>query len=259
LLPLKLAAARAMRYALNMLRRLLGLACVLFGLVTLLDALFVAAPASAETTSREAHHAAHHDHACRLQSPQRFLERRSFVKKGQLLAKGNQRAVDYRVEHYGTIPSLGLVRHGEKTVASQIVSTTFMGLPVRMHEKIVPALHCVQEHIRRTCTKKGERYTPKAIGGYRDHNTYRGGEVSNHMFGIAIDIDPARNPCCGCVKPWPSNPLCKKHVKSIYGRIGLTRCWVHSFERYGFYWLGNDTLRDTMHFEFLGNPDRIRR
>lgn len=180
------------------------------------------------------------------------------MKNGRLLGKRNQRAIDYRVEHYGTIPSLGLERHGEKTVASQITSTTFMGLPIRVHEKIVPALHCVEARIRRTCNGRRERYVPKAIGGYRDHNTYRGGEVSNHMFGIAIDIDPHRNPCCRCVSPWPDNPICKKHAKSIYDKTSLTRCWVHAFERYGFYWLGRSNLQDTMHFEFLGNPDHIR-
>jgi hypothetical protein len=37
----------------------------------------------------------------------------------------------------------------------------------------------------------------------------------------------------------------------------MPECWVHAFERYGFYWLGHDVLRDTMHFEFLGDPARI--
>ena len=37
----------------------------------------------------------------------------------------------------------------------------------------------------------------------------------------------------------------------------MPECWVHAFERFGFYWLGHDVLRDTMHFEFLGDPDRI--
>jgi hypothetical protein len=32
---------------------------------------------------------------------------------------------------------------------------------------------------------------------------------------------------------------------------------VDTFERFGFYWLGNDVLEDTMHFEFLGDPDKI--
>ena len=34
---------------------------------------------------------------------------------------------------------------------------------------------------------------------------------------------------------------------------------MHAFERYGFYWLGHDVLMDTMHYEFLGDPDKIRR
>ncbi|QUS47068.1 hypothetical protein F1331_25700 [Salmonella enterica subsp. enterica serovar Dessau] len=25
----------------------------------------------------------------------------------------------------------------------------------------------------------------------------------------------------------------------------------------GFYWLGHDVLQDTMHFEFLGDPDKV--
>ena len=43
-----------------------------------------------------------------------------------------------------------------------------------------------------------------------------------------------------------------------FERTELPRCWIDTFERYGFYWLGRDPqLRDTMHFEFLGNPERI--
>jgi hypothetical protein len=88
-------------------------------------------------------------------------------------------------------------------------------------------------------------------------NTYRGGEVTNHIYGIAIDIDSAINTCCGCVKPWNEAPACKRPSKSEYDRMAMPECWVHAFERYGFYWLGHDVLRDTMHFEFLGDPDRI--
>ena len=36
----------------------------------------------------------------------------------------------------------------------------------------------------------------------------------------------------------------------------LPKCWIDAFEHYGFYWLGRDPdLRDTMHFEFLGDPE----
>jgi len=53
------------------------------------------------------------------------------------------------------------------------------------------------------------------------------------------------------------HPLCKRSVESIYERMKMPSCWVHVFERFGFYWLGHDRLQDTMHFEFLGDPDRI--
>jgi hypothetical protein len=43
----------------------------------------------------------------------------------------------------------------------------------------------------------------------------------------------------------------------VWEKTSLPRCWVEAFERYGFYWLGRDQLEDTMHFEFLGDPDRI--
>ena len=82
--------------------------------------------------------------------------------------------------------------------------------------------------------------------GIRYKNTYRGGEVTNHIYGIAIDIDPAINTCCGCVPPWNDAPACKKPAKTEYDRMAMPECWVHAFERYGFYWLGHDTLRDTM-------------
>jgi hypothetical protein len=126
-----------------------------------------------------------------------------------------------------------------------------------VHEKIVPALRCVERRIQKTCKDSDERYTARAVGGFRHDNSYRGGEVSNHLFGIAVDIDPDRNPCCGCVEPWPSHKLCKDTSKSIYEKTELPRCWINAFERYGFYWLGRDDLEDTMHFEFLGDPDRI--
>jgi hypothetical protein len=41
--------------------------------------------------------------------------------------------------------------------------------------------------------------------------------------------------------------------------LELPRCWIDTFERYGFHWLGHDKLEDTMHFEFLGDPGRIIR
>ncbi|MEZ4372599.1 MAG: M15 family metallopeptidase [Polyangiaceae bacterium] len=194
---------------------------------------------------------------CRYQSPKKFMVRSSFVKNNQILPGPHQRAVKYRAENYGYIPGFNLEKYAGASVAEQVTGMKFMGLPIQIHEKLEPALTCVEHRIKQSCKDDDEKYTAKGIGGLRVSNTYRGGEISNHLFGIAIDIDTGRNPCCGCVDPWPDHPLCKKKAKSIYERTSLTRCWIDSFEKYGFYWLGRDTLMDTMHFEFLGDPDRI--
>jgi hypothetical protein len=125
-----------------------------------------------------------------------------------------------------------------------------------VHQKIVPALACVEREIKRACGDD-ERYEPHAVTGFRDRNTFRGGEITNHLYGIALDIDPEQNPCCHCVEPWSQAPQCTKEVKSPFERAAMPACFIHSFERFGFYWLGRDMLEDTMHFEFLGRPEKV--
>lgn len=189
--------------------------------------------------------------ACNEQAPQDFLVRGNFLK----VATGNQRAIQYRTEQYGYFKGFGHAPPDAQPPSAQVVSTTFMGLPIKMHRKVVPALACVEKEIAHSCAD--HKYTPHALAGIRFRNTYRGGEVTNHAYGIAIDVDPDINTCCGCVKPWSDAPACKRAGKSEYDHMAMPECWVHAFERFGFYWLGHDVLRDTMHFEFLGDPDKI--
>jgi hypothetical protein len=191
--------------------------------------------------------------ACNEQAPQDFLIRGNFLKQHD----GNERAIQYRTEQYGYFKGFGHPSRDAQPPTTQVVSTSFMGLPVRMHRKVVPALACVEKEIERACVD--HPYTPHALAGIRYRNTYRGGEVTNHAYGIAIDIDPSMNTCCGCVPPWNDAPACKRPGKNEYDHMAMPECWVHAFERFGFYWLGHDVLKDTMHFEFLGDPDKISR
>jgi len=199
-------------------------------------------------------------HACPIQKPQKFLIRSSFVRHGALSEAAHERALRYRAEQYGNVEGFGLERYNKEKAYSNAVNVHFMGLPLQIHKKVAPALRCVERTIRRTCTGPHERYVPRAIGGFRLANTYRGSEISNHLFGIAIDIDPDRNPCCGCVAPWPNHPACRAPSDTVFEQTALPRCWIDAFEHFGFYWLGRDPdLRDTMHFEFLGDPELIAR
>jgi hypothetical protein len=226
------------------------------GLVTLGFASFGESP-SAEAKERGARAKGVFEYGCRVQAPQKFLMRRSFLHKGILDMKKQTAAVRYLTERYGRVDSEATSQWSQTSALTHAKTVRFMGLPVSVHAKIAPALACVEKRIQKTCTGKS-RYTPRAVGGFRAANTYRGAEVSNHLFGIAIDIDPDKNPCCGCVDPWPSNPICK-NPGPVLKRTALTKCWIRSFERFGFDWLGHDTLEDTMHFEFLGDPDRIKK
>jgi len=196
------------------------------------------------------------ENGCRVQSPQKSLERRNYMVTGVIDIKKQSAAVKYLAERYGHVNDDVTRRFNGKSALSSATAVRFMGLPITVHSKIAPALACVEKRIQNTCAAKSP-YKPKAIGGFRGANTYRGVEVSNHLFGIALDIDPDRNPCCGCVDPWPNHPKCKKASKSPYDRADMPKCWIQAFERYGFDWLGHDKLEDTMHFEFLGDPDRI--
>ena len=189
---------------------------------------------------------------CRPQAPQPFLQRDHYVLQGSLSPGAHEKALRYRTEHYGYVEGFGSRAWNAHEPKDFAQTTTFAGLRLLVHKKIVDPLHCVEREIQRAC--RAAPYQPKAMGGFRDHNTYRGGEVTNHLYGIAIDIDPDRNPCCHCVKPWSDEPRCARQVHSPYERAALPPCWIHSFERFGFYWLGHDELEDTMHFEFLGIP-----
>ena len=78
-------------------------------------------------------------------------------------------------------------------------------------------------------------------------------------YGIAIDIDPEKNVCCGCVGPWPRSPRLSAHVDDSKSAWRCPPAGSKRFERFGFYWLGRDELEDTMHFEFLGDPSKIKK
>jgi hypothetical protein len=213
-------------------------------------------------TETRARSAPHQQTECNEQQPQTFLMRHTYVAAPNApLAEREARkalhraALEYRSRHYGRLPDMGDPAWNEHTPRHFIRLGTFFGQRVWMNEQVLTALGCVEETIRLRCR---ESYTVQAVSGWRERSTFTNGEVSNHNYGIAIDLDPGKNPCCGCVPAISDRPLCRRPVASPFDRTPIPKCWVDQFERFGFYWLGYDALEDTMHFEFLGDPERIR-
>lgn len=200
---------------------------------------------------------------CNEQEPQDFLIRANWLTRRGMDAdevrrrRGiAQQAVRYRTEKYGYFQGFGSQSWNDRTPMQNAVGLRLFDRPVRLNQRIVAAARCAEQEIARSCQ---DDYAPSRLSGIRDRNTYHNGEVSNHVYGIAIDLDPRENTCCNCVKEWRLHPLCQETPSSIFDRMVMPECWVRSFEKYGFYWLGHDSLMDTMHFEFLGDPDRILR
>jgi hypothetical protein len=201
---------------------------------------------------------------CNEQPPQDFLIRGNYRWRADATPEDRVRqramhraAVEYRTRRYGWVEGAGDRSWNARDPKAYARDGKLFGVGVQMNERVLVALGCVEETIRQRCADTP--YQPEVLDGLRSRNTFHDDEVSNHLYGIAIDIDPNKNPCCGCVPPLSEWPRCKVPVSSPFERTGIPRCWVESFERFGFYWLGHDVLEDTMHFEFLGDPDRILR
>jgi len=205
--------------------------------------------------------AASEEIACNPQDPQDFLIRSNWTTKVWMerdeirdRRRVHARAVRYRTENYGYFQGFGQSEWNARAPLENATGLRLFDRPIRLNERIVAAARCAEQEIARTCE---DDYQPRRLSGIRDRNTYHNGEVSNHVYGIAIDLDPQQNTCCNCVKEWREHPLCQAVPETIFERMVMPECWVRSFEKYGFYWLGHDRLMDTMHFEFLGDPEHI--
>ncbi len=199
---------------------------------------------------------------CNEQRAQAFLMRSTYIQQHGLSPEMvsqrkqlHQAAIEYRTRHYGLVDGFGDILMNSRPPYDYSSDGRFFGIHVRMNSRVLVALGCVEEQIKQSCPNTP--YVPLVLDGLRARNTFHNNEVSNHLYGIAIDIDPARNACCHCVAPARDAPICRKPAKTPFDHAEIPPCWVGAFEKYGFYWLGHDVLEDTMHFEFLGDPNQI--
>ncbi len=143
---------------------------------------------------------------------------------------------------------LGEYGSSQNEVRSNLVKTKLFDRDIYVNKRVAKAFACVQKEIEQ-CQEAGG-YDIDSIGTY-NWRTVRGSRtrLSAHSFGIAVDINPDRNPMC------PGWPNCAHEQVLI---TDIPECVVQAFKRYGFEWGGDwQTRKDPMHFEYHGEPEQV--
>jgi hypothetical protein len=157
---------------------------------------------------------------------------------------GPIRAVEVENEDPGRIRVEALLEatYGAPPAASaRQVRIRFLGMPVRVHEKIVPALVRVAERItraRRADVGLG-RFLRKLSGGFAARKIAGTARTSAHAFGIAVDLDKSQSDYWRWQKGKP-----------LRWRNRFPQAIIDAFESEGFIWGGRWYHYDTMHFEY---------
>ena len=105
---------------------------------------------------------------------------------------------------------------------------TFHGMNYTVNSQVAPVFQAFLTSLWRM------GYKPKSIGGYSDRNIAGTNVKSLHSYGLAIDIDPSRNPVT-----WNG-----QNITALPPGVGALAA------KYGLMWGGSwkGSKRDTMHF-----------
>jgi hypothetical protein len=157
---------------------------------------------------------------------------------------GPIRAVEIENEDPGRarVEALLIATYGGPAAAvARQVRVRFQGMPVRVHEKIVPALARVDERIERA--RKADaglgRFLHRLSGGFAVRKIAGTDRTSAHAFGIAIDLDKSESDYWRWQKQKP-----------LRWRNRFPQAIIDAFEAEGFIWGGRWYHYDTMHFEY---------
>lgn len=116
-----------------------------------------------------------------------------------------------------------------------LTSFNLFGHDITVNERIIDSLKTIQDEVNALNTG----YTFDDIQGYNLRWKRFGGGMSLHSWGIALDINPLRNPYQGNI----DGPTSTDIPQPI----------IDTFKKHGFFWGGDwEGYRDAMHFEWYG-------
>ncbi len=127
----------------------------------------------------------------------------------------------------------------EEEVLSQLVEVELQGWPVWVHWRMAPAVERVNERLKEVSYQIDE-----PVDCFFWSEIPGTGVMSRHSFGIALDINPSSNPCCGVTQS------CRCYNDLI---TDMPADFVQAFTSEGFEWGGDwSDHPDPMHFEWTG-------
>jgi hypothetical protein len=131
--------------------------------------------------------------------------------------------------------------YGADHVAAEQVRVRFLGMPVRLHRRIAPALARVAARLAevRQRDRSIDPFLRRLSGGFSQRTIAGTDRASAHAFGIAIDLDKGRSDYWRWQK-----------TKPLRWRNRIPQAIVDAFESEGFIWGGRWYHYDTMHFEY---------
>ncbi|MBN2576670.1 MAG: M15 family metallopeptidase [Deltaproteobacteria bacterium] len=123
--------------------------------------------------------------------------------------------------------------------ASRQIRLRFLGIPVRVHRKIAPALERVAARLARARQRDASLapFLRRLSGGFAARKIAGTERTSAHAYGIAIDLHTSVSDY------W-------RWDKDKKWRNRIPQAIVDAFEAEGFIWGGRWYHYDTMHFEY---------
>jgi hypothetical protein len=130
--------------------------------------------------------------------------------------------------------------YGGDHVAAEQIRVRFLGMPVRVHRLMAPALARVAARLEeaRNHDRSLDPFLRRLSGGFAQRKIAGTDRTSAHAFGIAIDLDKSMSDYWR----WQKKPF--------RWRNRIPQAIVDAFEAEGFIWGGRWYHYDTMHFEY---------